>query len=265
MTVEAAPLETAPANPSPARQGFEFTRFIRASGYIAVVFALASAAATFFILMGLTPIAPTPDVVLVAMLVNGGLVGFLVLVVAWEIVSLILANRRGRAAGRLHIRIVVLFSLVSAAPAVLLAVTASFSLDRGLDNWFSTRTRAIVDNSLSIARAYAEQQATLLRTDVAAMKAELERGPSLLAEDPARFRVYLSSLAEDQHLPGVFIVDNERALVAQADTARQNDFPPPVQQAVDQAARNPSQVILITPGASNIIGGVTALRGYPEQ
>jgi two-component system nitrogen regulation sensor histidine kinase NtrY len=264
MTVQAAPLETASAEPVQPGNRISFTRLMRALGYVAVIFALASAATTFFILMGLTPIAPTPDVVLTAMLINGGLVGFLVLVVASEIVSLVLANRRGRAAGRLHIRIVALFSLVSAAPAVLLAVTASFSLDRGLDNWFSTRTRAIVDNSLSIARAYAEQQATLLRTDVGSLKTDLERGPSLLADDPQRFKVYLSSLARERGLPGVFLVDSERTLVAQAEDSRQSDFPPPVQQAIDQAKNNPKEVVLITPGPSNIIGGVTALRGYPD-
>jgi len=79
-------------------------------------------------------------VVLLAMLTNGGLVALLVLVIAWEVISLLLANRRGRAAARLHIRIVALFSLVATAPAVLLAIAASVSLDRGLDNWFSTRT-----------------------------------------------------------------------------------------------------------------------------
>ena len=166
MTVEAAPM----AEPIPReRRSFEFTRLIRAMGYVAVVFALASTASTFFILMGLTPIAPTPDIVFAAMVINGGLVGFLILIVAWEVVNLVLANRRGRAAARLHIRIVFLFSFISAAPAVLLAITASFSLERGLDNWFSTRTRAIVDNSLSIAQAYAEQQAIQLRTDMLAM------------------------------------------------------------------------------------------------
>ena len=112
--------------------------------------------------MGLTPIAPTPKVVLIAMLVNGGLVGFLVLVVGWETWSLVQARRRGRAAARLHIRIVALFSLVAATPAILVAVVASVTLDRGLDNWFSTRTQAIIDTSQSIAQAYVDQQAQTL-------------------------------------------------------------------------------------------------------
>ncbi len=52
------------------------------------------------------------------------------------------ARRRGRAGARLHVRIVGLFSVIAAAPAILVAVVASVTLDRGLDRLFSTRTRS---------------------------------------------------------------------------------------------------------------------------
>jgi two-component system, NtrC family, nitrogen regulation sensor histidine kinase NtrY len=264
MTAEAAPLADPLANDSEGRSAFEFTRLIRASGYVAVVLALATAGGTFFILMGLTPIAPTPGVVFTAMVANGAIVLYLLLVVAWEVVSLFVANRRGRAAARLHIRIVVLFSLVSAAPAVLLAVAASFSLDRGLDNWFSTRTRAIVDNSLSIAQAYAEQQAIQLRIDTSAVRKELERAPSLLSEDPKRFEVFFAALAQERNLPGVFLVGGDGGLVAQATSTSRSDFPPPLQSAINQAKQTPQDVGIITPGATNIIGAITVLTGYDD-
>ena len=264
MTVEAAPFSEPLPEERRGRRAFEFTRLLRAAGYVAVALALASVSLTFFILMGLTPIAPTPTVVYTAMLVNGALVGFLILVVAWEVVSLVLANRRGRAAARLHIRIVALFSLVSAAPAVLLAVTASFSLDRGLDNWFSTRTRAIVDSSLSIAQAYAEQQSIQIRDDVVAIKAEIEKGPSLLTDNLDRFESFITTLASERSLPGLFVVNGEGALVAQATTSTQSDFPPPVQAAIDQAKTAPDQNVLITPGTTNIVGAVTRLPSYPD-
>jgi two-component system nitrogen regulation sensor histidine kinase NtrY len=264
MTAEAAPLTEPLAEQREGRKAFEFTRLIRASGYVAVVMALATAGGTFFILMGLTPIAPTPGVVFTAMVANGAIVLYLLLVVAWEVVSLFVANRRGRAAARLHIRIVVLFSLVSAVPAVLLAVAASFSLDRGLDNWFSTRTRAIVDNSLSIAQAYAEQQAVQLRVDTSAVRKELERAPSLLTDDPKRFEAFFASLAQERNLPGVFLVGGDGGLVAQATSTSRSDFPPPLQSAISQAKQTPQEIGIITPGATNIIGAITVLTGYDD-
>jgi two-component system nitrogen regulation sensor histidine kinase NtrY len=127
MTVEAAPLANALGSDDrqTGRRRVDSMRLIRVVGYVAMVLSLVSAATTFFILMGLTPIAPTPETVSGAMLINGGLVAVLIAVVAWEIISLVLAFRRGRAAARLHIRIVGLFSLIAAAPTVLIAVAAS--------------------------------------------------------------------------------------------------------------------------------------------
>ena len=47
------------------------------------------------------------------------------------------ARRRGRAGARLHVRIIGLFSVIAAVPAILVAIVASITLDRGLDRWFS--------------------------------------------------------------------------------------------------------------------------------
>ena len=261
MTAEAAPMAESAPDQRKARRSFDFTRLIRVLGYVAVVAALATVTGTFFVLMGLTPIDPTPDVVFGAMVANGALVLFLIFVIAWELVSLALADRQGRAAARLHIRIVVLFSLVAMIPAVLLAVAASFSLDRGLDNWFSTRTRAIVDNSLSIAQAYAGQQTVQLRIDTLAVKAALEREPSLMQDDPSAFETFFAQVAQDRDLPGVFIVNEDGGLIAQATSADRSAFPPPSVSAIAAAKSQPGAVIIVAPGVTNIVGAITSLAG----
>ena len=60
---------------------------------------------------------------------------------------------------RLHVRIVALFSLIAAVPAILVAVVASVTLDRGLDRWFSIRTQAIIENVAVVAEAYVQEHA----------------------------------------------------------------------------------------------------------
>jgi two-component system nitrogen regulation sensor histidine kinase NtrY len=262
MTAEAQPID-APAS-EPAGGPFEFSRLVRAAGYLAVVLALASTGATFSILMGLTPIVPTQSVVRTAMFINGALVSFLIFVVAWEVGSLLRARWRGQAAARLHILIVALFSFIAAAPAVLVAVIASVTLDRGLDNWFSTRTQAIVDNSLSIAQAYAGQQADLMRADTLTVKLDLERARSLLIEDPDRFQSLLSSLAQTRNLGGLFLIKTDGSPVAQAEGSDQASFPAPQLAAIQEANNRPNDVLIIAPGATEIIGSITRLSGYDD-
>ena len=54
------------------------------------------------------------------------------------------ARRRGLAAARLHVRIVGLFSVIAAVPAILVAVVASVTLDRGLDRLISAPIKSVI-------------------------------------------------------------------------------------------------------------------------
>ena len=251
-------------NPSISRRSFEFTRLVRTGGYIAVVAALAVAVGTFFLLMGMTPIAPTEAVVLTVLILNGGLAFILILVIGWEIAALVLARQRRRAAARLHIRIVALFSIVAATPAILVAVVASVTLDRGLDNWFSTSTKAIVENSANIATAFVDAQAQSLDAEISGLEAELERARALLVDDPDRFQGFLAEAARGRGLPGVFLVKSDGSIIAEAIQGSQGNFPPPPPSAIEQAKIEPGRPSLIAPGSTNMIGGIALLTGYDD-
>src|SRR5438552_15947906 len=119
----------------------------RAPGVAAVALALLSALVTFVVLAGLTPIAPTHEVVVTLLLANAATVFLLVLVIGREVWGMVQARRRGRAAARLHVRIVALFSIIAAVPAIAVADVASVTLDPGLDRLASERTSALVVDS----------------------------------------------------------------------------------------------------------------------
>ncbi len=265
MTVDAPPLPAAAAARGlPSRRGMEASRIIRAAGYVTIVLALSSAGATFLILMGLTPILPTQDVVRWAVIVNSLLVASLIFVVGWEIASLVLARRRGRAAARLHIRIVALFSVVAITPSILLAVIASVTLDRGLDNWFSTRTRAIVENSAQIAQAFIDEQVQTLHGVLLSMKDEIERARPLLLQDADRFQAFITSLSRARNLPGLFLVNSDRTVVVEGELGSATRFPPPPVSALERAKADPSKPALIPPGSANLIGDILKLQGYDD-
>jgi two-component system nitrogen regulation sensor histidine kinase NtrY len=264
MSVETSSIPVGRNVPTVNRRAFGLSRLVRAAGYVAVLLALAASGATFLILMGLAPIAPTESVVATVLITNGALVVVLFLVVGWEVGALVLARRRGRAAARLHIRIVALFSIVAVIPAILVAVVASLTLDRGLDNWFSARTRSIVDNSVSIAQAYADSQVQALNTDIGALKGEVERARPLLLDDPDRFQAFFSSIVASRGLSGVFLVSADGTVVAEATPGSQGSFPKPPETALREAAATPTEAALIAPGATDMMGGVVKLAGYDD-
>src|SRR5207344_2738286 len=166
-----AELLTTTAAPTPGWLG-------RSLGLTAVALALLSAFVTFVVLAGLTPIPPTHVVVVTLLAVNAGTGLLLTAFIGQEVWGVIQARRRGRAAARLHVRIVGLFSVIAAVPAVLVAVVASVTLDRGLDRLFSTRPRAAVENSLIVAEAYLRDHAQFVRSDIMITAFEIARSKS---------------------------------------------------------------------------------------
>ncbi len=103
------------------------------SGLILAGGALTSAVMTLFVLLGFTPIVPETNVVIASAIINGSFVLGLVYLIGREVGRLLKARRRGRAAARLHVRIVSLFSVVALTPALLVAIFAAITLDAGLD------------------------------------------------------------------------------------------------------------------------------------
>ena len=187
MSVEqAATAETSLAG-SPGRRGE--TRIL---GPLAVGAALLSAFVTFIVLADLTPISPTHYVVVTLLLANAATVLLLLGLIVREVWQVVQARRSGRAAARLHVSIVGLFSVIAAAPAIMVAIVASVTLDRGLDRLFSTRTRAAIENSLIVAEAYLRDHAQFARSDIMVMAFDIARSKTVFDQDPEKLRQFLT-------------------------------------------------------------------------
>src|ERR1700760_450470 len=109
MTSIASVDQTMPAETAAPAGG----RAMRRLGALATALAMLSAFATFVVLADLTPIAPTHSVVVTLLLINAVTVFLLLGVIAHEVWMVVQARRRGRAAARLHVRIVGLFAVIA--------------------------------------------------------------------------------------------------------------------------------------------------------
>ncbi|EFO33744.1 nitrogen regulation protein NtrY [Roseibium sp. TrichSKD4] len=237
-------------------------RAARRIGLAVMVLALLAIGVTFAILMGLTPIAPTQQVIWIAMAVNGGLALLLVLAIGWEIGKLISARRKGRAAARLHVRIVTLFSVVAAIPAVLMAILAAVTLDQGLDRWFEDRTRNIIDNALTVANAYLNEHGSVLRADLIAMANDVDRSKSIYEFEPTRFDSFFRAQTQIRGMLGAYIINSGGEVITRVVTdPRANILIPPKWSIAQARSGDP---IMIAPGRSNLVGGIMKLNAFDD-
>ena len=238
--------------PLPAR------RMRLAPAILAVVGALLAGAISFVILTGLTRIRPDETVTLSLIVIDAGFILLLVALIGREIVGVMLARQTGKAASRLHIRIVAMFSLVAAIPAIMVAIVASVTLDIGLDRWFEERTKTIVNSSLSIAEAYVRENAGNLQGTALSMAYVLDQNRSVYSLDRNGFRRMMTEQAEGRALAHAALINDKGEFLMMADITTGFQMPEPPIEAVETAADgNP---VLIEPRIRNIVGSIVKLR-----
>ncbi|MET4514407.1 ATP-binding protein [Bradyrhizobium sp. 482_C4_N1_1] len=229
---------------------------------LAVAMALLSALLTFLVLTGLTRIEPTPEVVRSFYLINAATILLLVGIIVRELWQLILARRRGRAAARLHVQIVSLFSIVAVLPAVLVAVVANVTIERGLDRLFSGPTKEVIQNSLTIARAYMQDHAQLIRGDILGMANDIAHARPLYDQDRRSFRELLTASAGSRNLPGAMIIDKNTNILESADTGMRLAYSPPAPDFLSNVNESEPEIAVL-PDAS-FVAAVIRLRAFSD-
>ncbi|NVP55911.1 sensor histidine kinase NtrY-like [Mycoplana rhizolycopersici] len=224
--------------------------------------ALIAAIISLFILLGLTPIKPEANVIIASVAVNALFVLGLIILIGREIARLLKARSRGRAAARLHVRIVALFSIVAITPAILVAIFASITLDVGLDRWFSIRTQSIVSSSLNVAQAYVLENASYLQGQTVSMSNDLERNRQLYSLDRTGFAELITRQARGRGMLGAFLVRGDGSPILQANIPTDKPLPAVPEEALKAAASG--QPTLIPPGTTNLVGAVIKIDNIPD-
>lgn len=229
---------------------------------VAVALALISAFLTFVVLTGLTPITPTHKVVVSFLLINAATILLLLLIIGREIWLVIQARRRGRAAARLHVQIVALFSVIAVLPAVLVSIVANVTLDRGLDRLFSGPTKAVIQNSLTIANAYLYEHAQLIRGDVLGMANDLANARPLWDQDRQSFRNVLTQNARARDLPGAMIIDKDSNVLETAANGITQTFTTPAPDFLKSVTEDDPQIGVFI--EQNYVAAVIRLRAFQD-
>ena len=172
-----------------------FADITRVSSVFFALMGIASGVFTYLILTNSTPLNPNPETVWSLLSLNIFIIVGLLIVLVGQAVRMRRRRRAGIAGARLHGRMISMFSMIAVLPAILVAVFAFVTLDRGLDYWFSTRTKAIIDNTSEVASAYMNEQRNHLRHDLTVMARDLSGARALLANNPAKFKGFLEAQA----------------------------------------------------------------------
>ena len=195
---------------------FDERRISGVFGPIAVGGALVLALATFITFAGFTPIIPTPGVVLTLLGGDGIIVICLLVLIGVELRRLRAARRAARAGARLHNRVVALFSLVAAIPALLTALVATVSVEWVINPAFMKDVAAFLAESGTLSQVYRETQCQALLREADLTAGDLSQASRLLRSDPDLFQNFLTARARALGFTAAAVMKADGSTIAQA-------------------------------------------------
>jgi two-component system, NtrC family, nitrogen regulation sensor histidine kinase NtrY len=245
-------------------------RFSGVAGFALVVAGVICGIATFAILTGMTPVKPTRESTILLLVVNAIVLLVMVLLVLGQLIFLLIEKRRGTPGASLHLRLVLLFSLIAVVPAIIVAVFASVTLNRGLDSWFSERTRAIVDSAVNVAESYVRDHAEAVRNDVVQISTDLSQQRTMFESDPSVLPEAGGAPCRPPRAPGGLhlrpVEARERRAAVRDPRRRQRriEFFPPAD--VHLARANEGELVVVQPGrGGNVVRALIKLQNFPNS
>lgn len=221
-------------------------------GPIAVIGAVACALATFFVMAELGPIAPTADTVFMLFLADAVALVLLAGLVLTKAGSLLSAWRRGEAAAGLHIRIVGAFSVIALAPAIILAVVGSVTLERALNPGFMSVVKGFVHNTAEAARVFRETQCRSLLQEAQLSASDLDRARVMFNADRSLFHEFFISRARFLGFSVAALVKSNGEILDRVDVAKNGSsiIIAPPQSDFDDARKGEPLCLVIDEGKS---------------
>jgi two-component system nitrogen regulation sensor histidine kinase NtrY len=125
---------------------------------------------------------------LIALLLVGILLPAIVLMALYaRKVALRRAEEGGLGSGRLHIRLVALFTAIAAVPTVLVAIFATVLFQSGLEFWSSSRARGMLENASAIAQYVYAQEEDRVAAETTTMSGDVAGYLKQVPRDDPRF------------------------------------------------------------------------------
>ncbi len=194
----------------------------------------------------------TPRALLGLVLANLVVLLLLGAVLAGRVTRVWVERRRGSAGSRLHVRLVMLFSVVAVTPTILVALFATAFFTLGIQGWFNDRVRTALNEGLEASRGYLEEHRNNIRTDALGMANDLSRAGAMLSTDPYAFAQVLQTQTVLRGLTEAIIFEPVTGQVVAGIGAMEGlgvELPP--RTAIDQA-RNGEVAVLGSPDENRV-------------
>lgn len=168
----------------------------------------------------------------------------LVVVVCRRMMGVWVGRKRGLVGSNLHIRLVSIFSLLAALPAIFMAVFSIGFFYLGIHGWLDERVRTAVNESQAVAEAYLAEHQQLIRADILAMASDLDRQADILSKEQEAMTKMIKTQSYLRNFSNAFLFDSGGRIHARATMDTPFEFDKIPAEAMDKA-RNGDVALIV--------------------
>jgi two-component system, NtrC family, nitrogen regulation sensor histidine kinase NtrY len=164
---------------------------------------------------------------------------------------------------RLQVRMVGLFAILAATPAVLLVIFSTLFFQIGLQTWFSGPVRDAVHEASAVAEAYLDEHRKVIQSDMQAMATDIDRQFALLYGDTDDLQHMMDTQSFLRNFNESALFDEQGRVMARGGLGMgfdPGDLPP----ATLQTARLGDAVVYTNQEDDEKIQAVAALPNTPD-
>ncbi len=181
---------------------------------ILVFLTASSCIATYAALNEVPPFGDDPDTVLWLLTLDLVFLLALMVLVGHRVARLWSGRRQGLTGSHLHVRLVYIFSVMAAVPAIVMTVFSVFFFNFGIQTWFSERVQTAVIESQEVAQAYLVEHREVIRADTLAMANDMDRQATLFLSNKEAFERALETQSFLRNLAEAIIFDSTGRVLA---------------------------------------------------
>jgi len=183
---------------------------------VLIVIGAISGLLTYASVLNMPPLGQSSNALIVLLNINIVVLLALVVLVSRRIIALYIRRKRGMVGSNLHIRLVFIFSLLAALPAMVMAVFSVGFFYFGLHGWLDDRVRTAINESQAVAQAYLEEHQQLIRADILALGSDLDRQAAILTFDNEAMTKMLETQSFLRNFSNIHLINSGGRVLAQA-------------------------------------------------
>jgi two-component system nitrogen regulation sensor histidine kinase NtrY len=230
------------------------------SSILAILSAIATIATYISITSGVGPVGPNTKLVMGLILIDLILFLSLIIIISRKLLSIWGKNRNNSS---LQKRIVLMFSLGTAVPTIIVAAFSFIFFNYGIQSWFNDKVSTALEASVAVAQGYLKEHKENIKSDALSIANDLNIEVYNLLKDPDFFNHVLDREADTRSLSELLVFRlHDRKILAQSRLSFSLKYALEAITAADIENANTQQVIILDDNKNDRVRALVRLNNF---